>query len=72
VVAGKRTGNGRSQRGGAPGEAMGVKDDGEGYRRRAALGCERGRGREALGVRVREMSRGGLSAGLNGREHNPL
>ena len=33
------------------GGAIGVKDDGKGHWRRAALGCERGREREALGVR---------------------
>jgi len=46
-VAG-RSGEGRQ------GGAMEGKDDGEGHWRRAALGCERGREREALGVREGE------------------
>jgi hypothetical protein len=33
---------------------MEVKDDAEGHRRRAELGCERGRERETLGVREGE------------------
>jgi hypothetical protein len=33
---------------------MGVKDDAEGHRRRAELGCERGRERETLGLSERE------------------
>jgi hypothetical protein len=35
-------------------EGVGLKDGGEGHWRRAALGCERGREREALGVREGE------------------
>ena len=52
-VAGKTTVEndevGNTQRRGTPRRGNGVKDDAEGHRRRAELGCERGREREPSG-----------------------